>query len=287
MKGRCIVCGHEGEFIAQSENREGFLCGNCGTSSRHRAVVYALGCTLGVKDLPAVAWPPRKDMKILESSGRSSYPMVFGDKFTYCNTEYNPAEPDMMKPFTGFADFQNLAYPDNTLDVVIASDVFEHVREDEKGFREVFRVLKRGGMFIMTVPYNHDWESTQIRVKVEGEKDIHVLPPEYHGGGGHTLAYRTFGRDVMDRLRMYGFTVGCLELSVPEFGIVPQFVFVCVKGGYIELKHFLAAPVTVQVTRSLKASPLFLFRLFLTFKYNLFSLGHFLGEIRRKTKNAS
>jgi SAM-dependent methyltransferase len=285
MSGRCNICGHAGEFLDVTKDREGYICANCGTSSRHRALVYALGYYLGFEDNPAMIWETQKNIKVLESSGRSSYPMVFRGKFSYYNTEFDPSRDEMNRPYTEYADFQKLAYPDNELDIVIASEVFEHVREHEKGFGEVYRVLKDRGLFLMTVPYVHEWAETQTRVKVEGDKDIHLLPPEYHGGGGQTLSYRTFGRDVMKRLRGLGFTVGLLEAKSEELGILPQFVFLAQKGDYIELKHFVRnARRDLERTRP-KAGPLILFRLFLTLKYNTLSIGHFWREIIRKSKD--
>jgi SAM-dependent methyltransferase len=68
-----------------------------------------------------------------------------------------------------FADFQNLHFGDGTFDVVIASDVFEHVRDDAAGYREIFRTLKPGGRLILTVPYTHAQPVTVRRVDTTGE----------------------------------------------------------------------------------------------------------------------
>ncbi|HLX12452.1 MAG TPA: class I SAM-dependent methyltransferase, partial [Bacteroidota bacterium] len=219
MTARCNICGNDGTFVRKEHPREGEICTNCSSSSRLRAIVYVIGAQFSLNDQPLVAWKPMKNVRILESSGRGPYPPMLKERFDYYNTEYNPNSELMRKPFTEYADFMNLAYDADTFDIVIASDVFEHVREDEKGFREIFRVLKPGGIFILTVPYHHEWPQTEIRVKIEGDKEIHLLPPEYHGGGGQTLAYRTYGRDLMTRLRSFGYSVGYLDLEAPAFQI--------------------------------------------------------------------
>lgn len=45
-----------------------------------------------------------------------------------------------------------LVYADNTFDVIIASDVLEHIEDTDSVLREISRVLKPGGIFVVTVP---------------------------------------------------------------------------------------------------------------------------------------
>ncbi len=45
-----------------------------------------------------------------------------------------------------------LPFPDQTFDVVLATDVIEHLDDDAKALREIARVLKKGGIAIITVP---------------------------------------------------------------------------------------------------------------------------------------
>ena len=208
--------------------------------------------------------------------------MILREKFEYYNTEYNPDSELTKKPFTRFADFQNLAYADEQFNCVLASDVFEHIRDDENAFSEVFRVLKPNGVFILTVPYEHEWAETLLRVKAEGGKDVFLLPPEYHGGGGQTLAYRKYGRDLLDRLRRRGFSVGYLDLEVSKYNIDRQPVFIGMKSTYIDLSRFLVQEKDDISQKALKASPLILFRVFVTIKYNLSSVRHFASEVVRK-----
>ena len=110
--------------------------------------MYTLGLYLGFGHIPLVAWNPDKSIRMLESSGYGAYPLMLGEKFDYYNTIFDPTSPLTYQPYTNYADLQRLTYSSDSLDVVIASDVFEHVREDAKGFQEIYRVLKRGGLFI-------------------------------------------------------------------------------------------------------------------------------------------
>ena len=47
---------------------------------------------------------------------------------------------------------EKLPFGKETFDIVIMSDVLEHVRDEEKSLNEVYRVLKRNGKLMITVP---------------------------------------------------------------------------------------------------------------------------------------
>jgi SAM-dependent methyltransferase len=50
------------------------------------------------------------------------------------------------------ANIYALPYPDDTFNGVILSEILEHVERDVDGLREVYRVLKPGGVVAITVP---------------------------------------------------------------------------------------------------------------------------------------
>lgn len=50
----------------------------------------------------------------------------------------------------GLAD--QLPCPDNSFDLVTALDVLEHLDDDKKAVKEIYRVLKPGGVCVVTVP---------------------------------------------------------------------------------------------------------------------------------------
>lgn len=51
-----------------------------------------------------------------------------------------------------FDDMTQSSIRDNSFDCVVAVEVLEHVEEDERFVREVHRVLRPGGVFVMTTP---------------------------------------------------------------------------------------------------------------------------------------
>lgn len=49
-------------------------------------------------------------------------------------------------------DATRIPYPDNFFEIVVASDILEHVKDDNSAVREINRVLKSGGFLVFTVP---------------------------------------------------------------------------------------------------------------------------------------
>jgi SAM-dependent methyltransferase len=88
-------------------------------------------------------------------------------------------EPGSMAVTTN-GDALALPFADATFDRIIASEVLEHVSDDQQALREVFRVLKPGGTLAATVP---SWLPEQI---------CWALSDEYHAPfveGGHVRIY--------------------------------------------------------------------------------------------------
>jgi SAM-dependent methyltransferase len=75
-------------------------------------------------------------------------------------------------------DALELPYTDGSFDCVIASEILEHVPEDDRAIDELVRVLKPGGRLAVTVPR---WLP---------EKICWMLSDEYHANeGGHIRIY--------------------------------------------------------------------------------------------------
>lgn len=76
-------------------------------------------------------------------------------------------------------DMTQSSFPEASFDVVVAVEVLEHVEEDEKFVRNVARVLKPGGYFVMTTPngdslrvpyadHKRHYEREQLRALLAG-----------------------------------------------------------------------------------------------------------------------
>ncbi len=230
----CNICDHRGGFELPpnaTNLRESLRCPGCGANSRDRLLIHALGMALGRKP-PLREWPADPNFRIFETTGYRGHPPFLAEKYDYYNTKYDSDEIAKGADPRYYADVQNMPYPDEFFDCALSSDVFEHVRLDEQAFREVFRVLKPGGVFALQVPYAHGTK-TRVLVQPDGDQDIFLQPPEYHAED--TLVYRIYGRDLLERLRTHGFTVGRIHMVRPEFGICEQDMLLMRKGPYLDL----------------------------------------------------
>jgi SAM-dependent methyltransferase len=134
-------------------------------------------------------------------------------------------------------DVQRLTYSNDTFDLVTSTEVFEHVADDRKGFAEVFRVLKKQGNFVFSVPMILE-ASTVERAYIEKGLIHHILTPEYHlapnrfwplFGKSEVLAFRTYGLDLMDRLQSAGFHAEIRTVNDPKHAIRDARIVLCNK----------------------------------------------------------
>jgi SAM-dependent methyltransferase len=97
-------------------------------------------------------------------------------------------------------DITNISFYDNQFDCIICYHVLEHISNDKKAIKELFRVLKPGGWAILQSPVDYSrkktFESPKIisqeeRKRIFGEKD-HL---------------RIYGQDYKDKLEEAGFVV--------------------------------------------------------------------------------
>lgn len=91
-------------------------------------------------------------------------------------------------------DARRMPFEDNSFDAVIASEVLEHIHEDEQAMGEIARVVRPGGAVAVTVP--RSWP----------EKVCWRLSDEYHEvEGGHVRIYRR--SELVQRLQRAGLEV--------------------------------------------------------------------------------
>jgi len=60
----------------------------------------------------------------------------------------------------------HLPFPDNQFDFVISDQVFEHVLDQDLAFKEIFRVLKPGGVSLHSIPAKYCLLEPHLRVPV-------------------------------------------------------------------------------------------------------------------------
>jgi SAM-dependent methyltransferase len=108
---------------------------------------------------------------------------------------------DLIQPGVSHAvDITCTGLPDAAYDVVIANHVLEHIPDDRRAMRELFRLLQPGGLAILTVPLNPTRQTTHENPAITDapERQAHFGAPDH---------VRYYGLDFVDRLTEAGFQV--------------------------------------------------------------------------------
>jgi predicted SAM-dependent methyltransferase len=112
----------------------------------------------------------------------------------YTTTDLNSPLADVK------ADICDLPFKNEEFDFILCNHVLEHIPDDTKAMKELYRILKPNGMAILQIPQDLNREKTfednsitdpKKRAKIFGQYD-HV---------------RIYGRDYFEKLRTIGFKV--------------------------------------------------------------------------------
>lgn len=115
-------------------------------------------------------------------------------------------------------DVTSLSFGNSEFDYILSFDVLEHVPNYGNALSEFYRVLKRGGKLILTVPFVCSYPTNLIRasIRADGSTD-HIFPPEYHGdpidADSGILCYYHFGWELIENLIATGFSDAELSLN--------------------------------------------------------------------------
>lgn len=186
----CIVCNtHFRKLLpyGRLKSRKNALCPNCLSLERHRLMWYYLK-----KDTRFFT----QKLKILHFAPE----ICFANRFKQLkNLKYITADLD--SPWAMIKmDIHNIQFEDNNFDVVFCNHVMEHVENDLKAMREIYRVLKPSGWAIIQSPQDWNLETTYEDKSIKKPRDR-----EKHFGQADHL--RIYGKDYGKRLSSAGFNV--------------------------------------------------------------------------------
>jgi len=126
-------------------------------------------------------------------------------------------------------DITYIPYKHNSFDVILCNHVLEHVVEDQKAIRELFRVLTPGGWAILQCPIDSQ------RAKTFEDPSITAPHDRARAFGQHDHV-RIYGRDYKERLEKAGFTVKVdnyardLDINVVrKYGLKDEEIHFCTK----------------------------------------------------------
>jgi len=134
----------------------------------------------------------------------------------------------------GSAD--DLPFPDNYFDIILCSDVIEHLLHPEKCFSEMNRVLKRGGVVIVTTPNKTTFPQQAVNIfrksprKEQCDDDDHI---SLKGVNEWMEIARAAGFDILKVRR------GALIFGGPRYNQYPAlFSFVLMLDRLIDFVPF-------------------------------------------------
>ncbi len=118
----------------------------------------------------------------------------------YTTTDLNSPLADVK------ADICDLPFEDNCYDYIFCNHVLEHIPDDSSAMRELYRVLKPGGMAILQIPQDLSREKTFEDDSITDRKERAKIFGQYD----HV---RIYGRDYFDKLRSVGFHVSEIDYT--------------------------------------------------------------------------
>ena len=221
MKCKCPICNKIfpaylpfGEIL-----RKNAMCPNCKSLERHRALWLLM---------QQMNWH-KKGMSILHFAPEGIFYNLFA---SFKDTDYWPVdlEPDRYKGMVKKAvDITKIPFEDNNFDLIMCNHVLEHIPDDRKAMRELYRVLKpKTGIAFLNVPIFNISETLE-----KPEYNTPELRFKYYGQHDHVRAY---GLDYPQRLREIGFSVQLFtmddidEKAIRKYGLMKdEKVFLCRK----------------------------------------------------------
>lgn len=193
----CPLCGWRGyrfePFGNTSLYRPDALCPACGSLERHRAVHLLVKDRIG------------SGHKVLHAAPEEiMIPWLVRRSCEYLNFDlYNPAMCKM--------DITALDLPDKAKTLIWCSHVLEHIPDDMKALRELYRVLEPGGLLVLQVPIGGDVTYEDDTVTSEPARLEKFLQEDH---------VRLYGRDVKQRIEAAGFA--CEMLTTASFSQAEQ-----------------------------------------------------------------
>lgn len=128
-------------------------------------------------------------------------------------------------------DICNLPFKENSFDFILCNHVLEHINDDKKAMKELYRVLNKNGTAILQVPINQKSSKTFEDSSIVDKKER----IEKFGQYDHI---RLYGLDYFKKLEAFGFKVDPLKYSkefteseIIKYGLIKdEIIPVCKKG---------------------------------------------------------
>ena len=211
LEGHCYVCRAPTWFTIDETGgtvnwRESLRCEHCGLINRWRSCLQLF---------EQLCLPNENSEVFITEAVTPLFDVIQARYANTTGSEFSPdAAPGESIEIGGrtveMQDVTRLTHADSRFDCVLSFDVLEHVPGYEAALEEFHRVLRPGGMLLLSMPFTFQQE-TLVRATLRDDGAVeHHLPPEYHGdpvSEGGVLCFQSFGMDLLRQLRRHGFGV--------------------------------------------------------------------------------
>jgi len=139
-------------------------------------------------------------MEVLELDPSSPLQSMLSQARTFTRSFYQEGRVVRKNNGAVCEDITALTFKDACFDLIVSSDVLEHVHRLDDAFHETARVLKPGGAHLFTVPPR---ALTRQRAKIVNGEIHYIEPPEYHSdpqSSSGILAFWDIGSDLASTL---------------------------------------------------------------------------------------
>lgn len=220
----CSVCGRRGQFIVEGvAKRDDYRCTNCRSMTRQRDLAQLIlddFCRGAASSLTEAVQKSLLDgIKIYEIGIQGPIGQRISKLPGYTNSYYwENVKPGEIKDGVRCEDIRRLTFKDNTFDLVISMEVFEHVFNVSSAISEISRVLKPGGQHIFTTPVKYPFpEKTTERAKLAKGKIVYLEAARYHVAGdkSKSLVVSDFGQDLIELHAAHNLRLSVVRRSAP------------------------------------------------------------------------
>jgi hypothetical protein len=231
--GICPVCATTTVFSGFTDNvRESGFCSLCRSYNRQRQMAVMIRRVCSQNSLGAFKFPKTFSIFNTESNGSLHNALKNAANYT-CSEYFGPQiASGTLVDGVMHQDLQALGFESDAFNLVLSSDVLEHMPSPYLAHQEIFRVLKPGGSHIFTVPFNPNAELDDVRAVLQGDEIKYFGEKLFHGDpvrpNEGILVWTIFGLQMLERLREIGFDVSCSNLNARFNGIIGTWALVFV-----------------------------------------------------------
>lgn len=192
----CPLCAYSGPmdpFFGANAMRFDAQCPQCESRERHRFLKLWMDEDSKAADLgDMLHFAPEPELiDVLRTRCKS-----------YRTADITPGRADLV------LNIEAIELPDESIDTVMANHVLEHVN-DQRALAEIRRVLRPGGLAILTMPITASWEKSYENPTITDKAGRFR-----HFGQDDHLRY--FGDDIRGRIHDAGFDLSLIIADGPS-----------------------------------------------------------------------